>query len=172
MSANPQPIRSEAPSKFALARLPKGNTPASITTPNGETVIYLEQESTMYKQSYIYDTHVYAIPISQLSSFNDCRAFQNRLTKDSYLTLMSHFKLSPGAWILTANLAAGGRDPATIATHLPIGLLTSNRNTTPAPVKDASKAKKTKSTEIKKIGANIFALLEDESSSSSDDEDD
>jgi hypothetical protein len=89
ISANPQPNAQEPASKFTLTHVPTGSAEAPTTAPNGATILYLEQESTMYKKSHVNDSHVYAIPISQLTNLGT--PLQNRLTKESYKALIGNF---------------------------------------------------------------------------------
>jgi len=57
----------------------------------------------MHKKSHIIDSHVYAIPISQLINFGT--PFQHRLTEKSYRSLISVFpSITPPEWIETAKL--------------------------------------------------------------------
>jgi hypothetical protein len=72
----------------------------------------------MYKKSHICDSHVYAIPVSQLTTFG--KAHQNRLTKESYQALIANFpSLTPQNWIKTAKLAAGEQDTTTFPSPRP-----------------------------------------------------
>jgi hypothetical protein len=117
ISANPQPNPEERASNFTITHIPKGKGESPTTAPNGATVLYLEPESTMYKKSHIYDSHVYAIPVSQLINFGN--PLQNRLTKESYKALVANFKpIVPRKWIKTAKLTAGESCSAALSSCL------------------------------------------------------
>jgi hypothetical protein len=119
ISANPQPNPQEKASNFTITHIPKGKGESPATAPNGATVLYLEPESTMHKKSHICDSHVYAIPVSQLTNFGN--PLQNRITKESYKALVANFKsIVPRKWIKTAKLTAGERYSAALSSCLPI----------------------------------------------------
>ena len=95
--------------------------------------MYLEKAGTMTKQSYILNSHVYAIPFSRLRPFNVHRRFDNRLSQESYSNLMQSVEMTEATWIQTSKLEAGEPDPSAIAQQLPAGVIKSQEPpTTPA----------------------------------------
>jgi len=133
ISANPQPNQREKPSSFNITQIPKGDSETPTTAPNGATVLYLEPESTMYKKSHIIDSHVYDIPVSQLTNFLCNKPLQNRLTKESYEALIANFKsITPRKWTKTAKLVVGERDPAPVTPPLRTATISTIPKPTPA----------------------------------------
>ncbi|KAE9373788.1 hypothetical protein N431DRAFT_466057 [Stipitochalara longipes BDJ] len=134
ISANPQPNREEKPSSFTITKVQKENGESPDAAPNGATVLYLEPAGTMHKKCHIGDSHVYAIPISQLTNFGT--PLQNRLTQESYKDLASIFpSITPRKWIKTAKLVAGEKDP-----EVSSSLLTTIPATIPAKVQEPVQA--------------------------------
>jgi hypothetical protein len=132
ISANPQPNLQEKASNFTITRIPyeEGESPA--IAPNGATVLYLEPESTMRKKSHVCDSHVYAIPVSQLTNFG--KPLHNRLTKQSYKALVSKFtSIPPQKWIKTQKLVAGKKDPAILSSSVLAPVLAPAQVPVPSP---------------------------------------
>jgi hypothetical protein len=78
------------------------------STHNADNTVHVENNGTIYKQSYIEAKHVFAIPLSKLRTLTSghLMPFMNRLTQKGCETLLTKINLPtvPTPWISTSEL--------------------------------------------------------------------